>query len=56
VKVFWGYGLFPDGIGDYVPKKMSECTGEEILTELLHHLHFQEDMEAISPPPTVFHV
>ncbi|GIP49169.1 MULTISPECIES: oleate hydratase [Paenibacillus] len=47
VKVFWGYGLFPDRVGDYVPKKMSECTGEEILTELLHHLHFDQDMEAI---------
>ncbi|WP_178020069.1 oleate hydratase [uncultured Paenibacillus sp.] len=47
VKVFWGYGLFPDRVGDYVPKKMSECTGEEILAELLHHLHFDQDMEAI---------
>ncbi|GJM82927.1 hypothetical protein HMSSN139_54230 [Paenibacillus sp. HMSSN-139] len=47
VKVFWGYGLFPDRVGDYVPKKMSECNGEEILTELLHHLHFDQDREAI---------
>ncbi|AWB43880.1 oleate hydratase [Paenibacillus sp. CAA11] len=47
VKVFWGYGLFPDRPGDYVKKKMSECTGEEILTELLHHLHFDENSEAI---------
>ncbi|MFW5437172.1 oleate hydratase [Paenibacillus apiarius] len=47
VKVFWGYGLFPDNTGDYVKKKMSECTGEEILTELLQHLKFDKDMDAI---------
>ncbi|WP_281281624.1 oleate hydratase [Paenibacillus oralis] len=47
VKVFWGYGLFPDRIGDYVNKKMSDCTGEEILTELLHHLKFEKDMDEI---------
>ncbi|GIO87685.1 oleate hydratase [Paenibacillus faecis] len=47
VKVFWGYGLFPDRVGDYVKKKMSDCTGEEILTELLHHLHFEKDRDAI---------
>lgn len=42
VSVFWGYGLFPDKQGDYVNKKMSECTGAEILTELLCHLQKQE--------------
>lgn len=47
VKVFWGYGLYPDNIGDFVKKKMSDCTGEEILTELLHHLKFEKDMDAI---------
>lgn len=47
VKVFWGYGLFPDRVGDYVKKPMADCTGEEILTELLHHLKFDQDREAI---------
>ncbi|WP_407313473.1 oleate hydratase [Desulfosporosinus sp. SB140] len=47
VKVFWGYGLYPDNIGDYVKKKMSECSGEEILTELLNHLKFEEDRDEI---------
>lgn len=42
VSVFWGYGMFPDREGDYVNKKMSECNGSEILTELLCHLHMQE--------------
>lgn len=42
VWVWWGYALFPNKKGNYVHKKMSECTGEEILTEVLSHLHFTE--------------
>lgn len=38
VHVFWGYGLFPDKPGDRVNKKMSECTGGEIIEELCYHL------------------
>lgn len=38
VHVLWGYGLYPDQEGTFVKKPMMECTGEEILTELLHHL------------------
>ena len=44
VQVCWGYGLFPDKPGNYVQKKMSECTGEEILTELFSHLRFNQDL------------
>ncbi|WP_020596159.1 oleate hydratase [Spirosoma panaciterrae] len=40
--ILWGYGLYPDKIGDFVKKPMIDCTGEEILTELIHHLHFEE--------------
>ncbi|WP_069660454.1 oleate hydratase [Arcticibacter eurypsychrophilus] len=39
--ILWGYGLYPDKIGDYIKKPMIDCTGEEILTELIHHLHFE---------------
>jgi len=46
--VWWGYGLFHDRPGDYVKKPMGECTGAEILEEVLGHLHFsQQDKEAI---------
>lgn len=45
--ILWGYGLYPDRVGDYVKKPMSDCTGEEILTELLHHLHLEAHAEAI---------
>lgn len=33
--VFWGYGLYPDQPGRFVQKPMLECSGREILTELL---------------------
>lgn len=38
VEVFWGYGLYGENVGDYVKKPMCECTGNEIMTELLYHL------------------
>jgi oleate hydratase len=40
--VWWGYALFPDKEGDFVTKPMSQCTGREILDEVLHHLPFDE--------------
>jgi oleate hydratase len=42
VQVFWGYGLFPDRVGDFAKKPMSACTGAEIFTELLGLLNFPE--------------
>jgi len=40
VQVFWGYALHPDRIGNFVPKPMSDCTGQDILQELCGHLNF----------------
>ncbi|MFT4106852.1 MAG: oleate hydratase [Lacrimispora sp.] len=45
--IFWGYGLYTDRVGDYVKKPMKDCTGEEMLTELLHHLHMEDRLEEI---------
>ncbi|CCH30763.1 oleate hydratase [Actinosynnema sp. NPDC047251] len=36
--VVWVYSLFVDTPGDFVPKTMQECTGEEITREWLYHL------------------
>ena len=47
VTIFWGYGLYTDKTGDYIKKPMMECTGEEILTELLYHLHLIDKKEEI---------
>ena len=46
VQVFWGYSLFPDRVGNFVPKPMAECTGGEILQELCGHLRF--DLETVA--------
>ena len=48
VKIFWGYGLYPDRKGNFVDKTMAECSGEEILEELYGHLKIQELMKPIT--------
>ena len=46
VTVAWAYALFPDNKGDYIDKKMSDCTGRELLQELLYHFGIAEaDMQ-----------
>ena len=46
IQVFWGYALFPDRIGNFVPKAMADCSGAEILTELCGHLRFDSQTVA----------
>jgi oleate hydratase len=45
--VFCGYGLFPHKPGNFVRKKMSECSGEEFLIELCSHLRFAPQLPRI---------
>ncbi len=40
VRVFWGYALHPDRVGDFVAKPMSKCNGADILQEICGHLNF----------------
>ena len=47
VQVFWGYGLFPDAVGNFVAKKMTDCTGAELLTELIGHLGLKAEQQKI---------
>ena len=47
VKVFWGYGLYVDHIGNKVKKPMSRCSGREILEELWYHLKVEELMAPV---------
>ena len=44
IKVFWGYALHPDRIGNFVAKPMAQCSGKEILTELCGHLNIDAAM------------
>lgn len=47
VKIFWGYGLYPDRKGNFVNKTMAECTGREMLEELWYHLKIQDLMKPV---------
>lgn len=46
-KVWWGYGLLPDRVGDFVGKPMPDCSGRDILVELYSHLGFQDELPAL---------
>lgn len=47
VTVAWAYALYPDNKGDFIDKKMSDCSGRELLQELLYHFGIDEkDMKA----------
>ena len=45
--IWWGFGLYPDRDGDYIRKRMTECTGAEILEEVVRHLKFDGQLAAI---------
>ena len=47
VKVFWGYGLYPDRKGNYINKAMAECTGKEMLEEMWYLLKIPELMNPV---------
>ncbi|MDM1555395.1 oleate hydratase [Chryseobacterium indologenes] len=36
--VVWVYGLYSDKPGDFVPKKITECSGIELCEEFLYHI------------------
>ncbi len=45
--IFMAYGLYVDREGDYVKKKMSECNGEELLTEMSYQFGFMKELPEI---------
>lgn len=56
VFTIWGYGLFVDRKGDYIDKPMAQATGQEILTELMHHLRFEDILDEVRRTTTVIPV
>jgi oleate hydratase len=56
VFTLWGYGLFVDQKGDHVDKTMSQASGQEILTELMHHLGFTDILDEVRRTTTVIPV
>jgi oleate hydratase len=53
VFTLWGYSLFIDAPGDHVPQTMSQATGQQILTELLGHLGFDDIADEVRADTTV---
>lgn len=49
----WGSGFQIDDIGDYIKKPMSQATGEEILTELILQLGFDDILAHVLATTTV---
>jgi oleate hydratase len=47
VYLWGGCGLTPDREGDFVRKKMGDCSGEELLTEMCHHFGFEKELPHI---------
>ena len=47
VHVFWAYGQISDVPGDYVKKPMQDCTGAEMLAELLYHCGLEDKIDQI---------
>ncbi|MFD9127531.1 oleate hydratase [Kitasatospora sp. NPDC059571] len=47
VYTLWGYGLFLDRPGEHTGRTMAESTGQEILTELLGQLGFDDIAERV---------
>ena len=47
LRTWWGFGMYPGRIGDFVRKPLRDCSGAEILDELLRHLRFDDDRERI---------
>ena len=45
--VWWGYGIYPDRTGNFVKKRMADCSGAELLREVLMHLGFEGSADAI---------
>ena len=56
VFTLWGYGLFIDNTGDFVDTTMAKATGQEILTELLHHLGCEDLLDEVRSTTTVIPV
>lgn len=56
VFTLWGYGLFIDNKGDFIDKSMAEATGQEILTELMHQLGFEDTLDEVRRSTTVIPV
>lgn len=47
ITIWWWYVLYPERKWNYVKKKIGECNWEEILTEVIYHLWFEDKLKEI---------
>jgi oleate hydratase len=47
VNAFWAYGQCSEAVGDYIKKPMRDCTGGEMLAELLYHCGLKDKIPEI---------
>jgi len=47
ILVVWVYSLFMDKEGNYIKKTMTQCTGDEILTELCYHMGIIDQLDDV---------
>ncbi|KIA98589.1 MULTISPECIES: oleate hydratase [unclassified Flavobacterium] len=47
ILVLWVYALFMDKEGNYIKKKMPQCTGDEILAELCYHTGIIDELDNV---------
>jgi oleate hydratase len=45
--VWYGLGLYPEELGEFVRRPMTDCSGREILEELIGHLAFDKQKKEI---------
>ncbi|KAL4861889.1 hypothetical protein BDV12DRAFT_207670 [Aspergillus spectabilis] len=55
INVCYGYSLYPEKEGSFIPKPMLKCTGQEILTEILQYLRYPLD-SILSKARTIPHI
>jgi oleate hydratase len=53
VYTLWGYGLLLETQGNCIDKTMAQASGQEILTELIHHLGFEDILDEVRRTTTV---
>lgn len=53
VFTLWGYGLLLETQGNFIDRTMAQATGQEILTELVHHLGFEDILDEVRRTTTV---
>jgi oleate hydratase len=53
VYTLWGYGLLLETQGNFINQTLAQASGQEILSELIHHLGFEDILDEVRRTTTV---